>query len=226
MIKPEAISFPTSDNSTAHGLLYLASDNNGKRENAPVVMYVHGGPTGMATNNFNSIIQYLATRGYAVFAINHRGSIGYGKDYREVLNCNWGTYDVNDTIDALNYLAKQGLVNKNKSCILGGSAGGFTVLMSLVKKPGIYSAGVDLFGVSDNFGLAEDTHYLESRYSDILLGPLPEASQKYVEQSAIFHADKISDPLLIFQGADDKVVPKNQSELIKSKVKGYVINLS
>ncbi|MHA1984990.1 MAG: S9 family peptidase, partial [Candidatus Hodarchaeales archaeon] len=222
MIKPEAISFPTSDNSTAHGLLYLASDNNGKRENAPVVMYVHGGPTGMATNNFNSIIQYLATRGYAVFAINHRGSIGYGKDYREVLNGNWGSYDVNDTIDALNYLAKQGYVNKNKSCILGGSAGGFTVLISLVKKPGIYSAGVDLFGVSDNFGLAEDTHYLESRYSDILLGPLPEASQKYVEQSAIFHADKISDPLLIFQGADDKVVPKNQSELIKSKVKGYV----
>ena len=222
LIKPEIVSFPTSDNSNAHGLLYIAQDNTGKKEDAPVIMFVHGGPTGMSRDSYNPIIQYLATRGYAVFAINHRGSVGYGKAYRELLNTNWGLYDVNDTVDSLNYLASQKVINKQKSCILGGSAGGFTVLMSLVKKPGVYSAGVDLFGVSDNFGLAEETHYLESRYSDILLGPLPESSQRYIEESAIFQAEKITDPLLIFQGAKDRVVPKNQSIIIKSKVKGYV----
>ena len=152
LIKPDVVSFPTSDKSTAHGLLYLAPDNKGKKEEAPIIMFVHGGPTGMSSNRIISIIQLLATSGYAVFAINHRGSIGYGKAFIEVLNTNWGKYDVEDTVDALEYLASQNVINKQKSCILGGSAGGFTVLMSLVKKPGIYSAGVDLFGVSDNFG--------------------------------------------------------------------------
>ena len=222
LIEPEVVSFPTSDKSTAHGLLYLAPDTTGKKEDAPIIMFVHGGPTGMSSKSYNSIIHYLATRGYAVFAINHRGSVGYGKTFRELLNTNWGKYDVEDTVDALDYLASQNIINKQKSCILGGSAGGFTVLMSLVKKPGIYSAGVDLFGVSDNFGLAEETHYLESHYTDTLLGPLPEASQKYFEESAIFHPEKIIDPLIIFQGAKDKVVPKNQSLQIKSKVQGYV----
>ncbi|MFW9928991.1 MAG: alpha/beta hydrolase family protein, partial [Candidatus Thorarchaeota archaeon] len=222
MVKPEKISFSTFDNKEAHALLYLKPDNNGKKELAPVLIYIHGGPTGMHTDTFHPIVQYFASKGYAVCAVNHRGSIGYGKEYREVLNGNWGLYDVEDCVSALKHLTEKNLVNSQKSCIIGGSAGGYTVLMSLVKKPKIYSAGIDLYGVSDNFSLAEDTHYLESKYTDSLLGPLPEKAEKYIENSPLFHAEKIIDPLLILQGVEDKVVPKSQSESIRNRVKGHV----
>jgi len=220
--KPEVVSFPTSDGLMAHGLLYLKSDNEQQKKNAPVIIMVHGGPTGMSTNSWRGMNQYYVSRGWAVFQINHRGSIGYGRDYREKLNGNWGVYDVDDSVDALNFLSAKGFVNKNKSVILGGSAGGFTVLMTMARKPGEFTAGVDLFGVADNFLLAEETHYLESRYTDSLVGPLPEAAAKYFSQSPLYIAENIVDPLLILQGEDDQVVPKNQSEMIKEKVKGYV----
>ena len=85
---------------------------------------------------------------------------------------------------------------------------------SLIDKPGLYKAGVCLFGVADQFGLAMETHKFEERYTDSLLGPLPEAADLYRLRSPIFHADKIVDPIIIFQGEIDQVVPKNQSESI------------
>jgi dipeptidyl aminopeptidase/acylaminoacyl peptidase len=97
---------------------------------------------------------------------------------------------------------------------MGGSAGGFTVLKALEDYPGAFKAGVNLFGVANQFTLAADTHKFEARYSDSLLGPLPEAAAIYRERSPIFFADKIHDPIIVFQGEDDKVVPKNQSDEI------------
>lgn len=221
-IIPKRIEFTTRDGSSCYGLLYAKKDINGQVTKAPVIISVHGGPTGMRTNNWDNGPQYFASRGYVVFQVNHRGSIGFGRDYREILNENWGIYDVQDSIDGLNYLHEQGIVNKEKSIIMGGSAGGYTVLMTLATEQKVFTAGVDLFGVSDNFLLAEDTHYLESRYTDTLVGPLPEAAANYIKRSPIFIADQIVDPLLILQGEDDPVVPKNQSEKIKEKVKGPV----
>jgi dipeptidyl aminopeptidase/acylaminoacyl peptidase len=222
VITPKRITFPTSDGLESHGLLYSAEDSQGNVEKAPLIINVHGGPTGMATNSFNRTAQYFASRGYVYFELNYRGSIGFGKEYRQKLNGNWGIYDVNDSVDALEYLAKEGLVDKNKAIISGGSAGGYTVLMALAMKPGVFKVGIDLFGVSDNFLLAEETHYLEKYYTYSLVGTLPEDADKYFSLSPIFHADKIVDPLLILQGEDDPVVPKNQSELIRDQVKGPV----
>lgn len=222
LVIPEKITFPTSDGLESYGLLYAQKDESGKIDHAPVFIGIHGGPTGMRTNLFSSDPQYFASRGYVYFELNYRGSIGFGKEYRQKLNGNWGIYDVNDSIDALEFLSKEGIADKRRSIIIGGSAGGFTVLMALAMKPGAFKAGVDLFGVSDNFLLAEETHYLEKYYSDSLVGSLPEDADKYFALSPIFHADKIVDPLLILQGEDDPVVPKNQSELIRDKVRGPV----
>ncbi|MHA2089280.1 MAG: S9 family peptidase [Candidatus Kariarchaeaceae archaeon] len=222
LVKPENVTFPTKDSQHAHGLLYIRSDDSGQRNFAPLIMMVHGGPTGMSSNKFNLPIQYFTSRGFAVFAINYRGSIGFGRDFRERLNGNWGTYDVDDSVDALEYLQSEGYAKKNKSTIMGRSAGGYTVLMTLARQPGKFKVGVDLFGVADNLLFAEETHYLESRYADTLVGPLPEASAKYFKQSPLYIAENIVDPLLILQGEDDPVVPKNQSELIRDQVKGHV----
>jgi dipeptidyl aminopeptidase/acylaminoacyl peptidase len=219
---PRKITFPTSDGLESHGLMYAVNDDDGYIKDAPIIINVHGGPTGMATNMFGRNPQYFASRGYVYFELNYRGSIGFGKEYRQKLNGNWGIYDVNDSVDALEFLSKEGYASKNKSIIMGGSAGGYTVLMALAMKPGVFKAGIDLFGVSDNFLLAEETHYLEKFYTYSLVGILPDDSDKYFALSPFFHAEKIIDPLLILQGEDDPVVPKNQSENIRDKVQGPV----
>jgi dipeptidyl aminopeptidase/acylaminoacyl peptidase len=185
----------------------------------PLVILVHGGPTGHVTAAYNPQAQFFATRGYAVLAVNHRGSTGYGKAYRDKLRGMWGVYDVEDCVSGAAYLASLGIIDPDKLVIMGGSAGGYTVLQSLVTRPGVYKAGICLYGVSDLFALDEETHKFESRYNDSLLGALPEAASVWRERSPIFHADRIHDPLLIFQGDEDRVVPPNQSEKIAAALK-------
>jgi dipeptidyl aminopeptidase/acylaminoacyl peptidase len=185
----------------------------------PLVVLVHGGPTSQVNAAYNPQAQFFATRGYAVLAVNHRGSTGYGKAYRDKLRGMWGVYDVEDCISGAAYLAALGIIDPDKLVIMGGSAGGYTVLQSLATRPGVYKAGICLYGVSDLFALDEETHKFESRYQDSLLGALPEAAAVWRARSPIFHADKIRDPLLIFQGDEDRVVPPNQSEKIVAALK-------
>jgi dipeptidyl aminopeptidase/acylaminoacyl peptidase len=109
---------------------------------------------------------------------------------------------------------KDGLVDGSKLVIMGGSAGGFTVLKALEDYPGVFKAGACLYRVANHFTLAADTHKFEERYLDTLLGPLPDAAEIYRERSPIFFADKIKDPIIVFQGEEDKVVPKSQSDEI------------
>jgi dipeptidyl aminopeptidase/acylaminoacyl peptidase len=209
------VSWPSFDGETAHGLFYApASDRFTSPGNPPLIVLVHGGPTSQVTARYEPNALFLATRGYAVLLVNYRGSTGYGRDYMLKLRGSWGIYDVEDSRTGCLYLAEQGLVDERKRVIMGGSAGGFTVLQSLVAYPGFYTAGVCMYGVSNQFTLASDTHKFEERYLDTMLGPLPEAAAVYRERSPIFHADRISDPIAVFQGDIDRVVPRAQSDEI------------
>jgi len=149
-----------------------------------------------------------------VLQVNYRGSTGYGRAYRDMLKGNWGIYDVEDSVSGARFLADAGRVDGGKMVIMGGSAGGFTVLKALEDYPGVFKAGVCLYGVANQFTLAMDTHKFEARYLDSLLGPLPQAAAVYRERSPLFFAGKIRDPIIVFQGEDDKVVPPAQSEAI------------
>ena len=222
MVEPRYLDYPTRDGSQAHGLLYALPDKDGNVKNCPTIFLIHGGPTGMSRDSFRIEINYWVSMGWAVFAVNHRGSAGYGRQFRQKLNGNWGIYDVSDTIDARKHLISSGITDEKRTVVMGGSAGGYTTLMCMAKHPGTFTAGVNLFGVSDLFGLSEETHYLESQYDTMLVGKLPEDAQKFFERSPIYLADRITDPLLILQGADDPVVPQNQSDRIASLVKGEV----
>ncbi len=216
----EAIAWTGHDGGTAYGLYYAPnSDQFEGVGKPPLIVYVHGGPTSQITARYHGDAQFFATRGYAVLMVNHRGGTGYGRAYMNMLRGNWGVYDVEDSASGAAYLAAQGLVDPNKLVILGGSAGGYTVLQSLVNKPGFYRAGVCLYGVSNQFGLAMDTHKFEAHYSDSLLGSLPQAADLYRERSPLFHADKIVDSIIVFQGEDDNVVPRNQSDSIVESLK-------
>lgn len=220
LARPEAIAWPSYDGGEAQGLFYApVGDRFQSPGRPPLIVLVHGGPTSQMTAGYHPQTQFFATRGYAVLEVNYRGGTGYGRDYMLKLRGNWGVYDVEDSISGASWLAEQGRVDPRRRVIMGGSAGGFTVLQTLSTRPGFFTAGICMFGVSNQFTLASDTHKFEQRYLDLILGPLPEAAAIYRERSPIFHADQISDPLAIFQGDIDRVVPRAQSDEVVASLK-------
>jgi dipeptidyl aminopeptidase/acylaminoacyl peptidase len=212
---PRPVHWAAPDGSTVHGLYYPpASSRFTSSGLPPAIVDIHGGPTSQVKAGYNARAQFYATRGYACLEVNYRGSTGYGKPYMAALRGQWGILDVQDAVGGAQYLASAGLADARRLVIMGGSAGGYTVLKALVDHPGTFKAGICLYGVSNMFTLAADTHKFEERYLDSMLGPLPEAGAVYRERSPIFFADRIVDPIAVFQGEIDRVVPKAQSEEI------------
>ncbi len=211
----EPVAWETTGSETAYGLFYApASDCFTATGKPPVVALIHGGPTGQRVAGWLADAQFFATRGYAVLVVNYRGSTGYGRDYMLRLRGNWGLCDVEDSISGVKSLAEQGRIDPDRAVIMGGSAGGFTVLQTLSQYPESFTAGISLYGVANQFHLAAETHKFEARYLDTMLGPLPEAAAIYHERSPQYHADRIKHPLAVFQGEIDRVVPKAQSDAI------------
>jgi len=217
---PEDLTWQGLDGGDVFGIYYPA--HNEAFEGLalpPLVVLIHGGPTSQRRASFNPQAQFFATRGYAVLEVNYRGSTGYGRQYWEALKSNWGVYDVQDAVSGADHLSKTGKVDGSRLVIMGGSAGGYTVLQALEHHPGFFKAGICLYGVANQFTLAAETHKFEQHYLDTLLGPLPQASNLYRERSPIFQADRIVDPIAVFQGEDDQVVPRAQSDEIVASLK-------
>ncbi len=212
------VSFPSgpSGERTAHGLYYPPAnpDVDPPEDGAPpLLVLIHGGPTGMARARLDLAKQYWTSRGFALVDVNYGGSTGFGRPYRELLRGQWGIVDVEDCVAAVTWLADQGLADTDRLCIRGGSAGGFTVLAAL-ENTDVFAAGACSYGVADLTALAAETHKFESRYDNSLVGPYPEAKAIYEERSPINHVDRLDSPLIVFQGLEDEIVPPNQSEMI------------
>lgn len=211
----QPISWQASDGTTVYGLYAAPSNPRFTSQGLPpAFVHFHGGPTAAVPLRFSAEASYFTSRGYGWLEVNYRGSTGYGRTYREMLRQRWGEIDVEDALGAARALAGQGLADGKRLVIRGGSAGGYTVLNTLVRHPGVFKAGVNLFGVSNLFDLATDTHKFEERYLDSMVGPLPEAAARYHAWSPIFHVANLSDPMAVFQGSVDRVVPPAQSEAI------------
>ena len=212
---PQPVHWSAPDGSEVHGIYYPPTSSRFTGTGLPpAIVNIHGGPTGQSTAAYNSRAQFFATRGYAYLEVNYRGSTGYGKAYMAKLRGTWGILDVEDAVGGAQHLVDNELADPSRLVIMGGSAGGYTVLKALIDHPGFFKAALCLYGVSNMFTLAADTHKFEERYLDSMLGPLPQASAIYHERSPIFHADQIVDPIAVFQGEIDRVVPKAQSDTI------------
>jgi len=213
---PEHIEFPTSDGLTAHANLYRPHNQAYAAPDGqlpPLIVTSHGGPTSSAFSGWATGLQLFTSRGYAVVDVDYGGSTGYGRDYRKRLNGKWGIVDVEDCVAAARWLAEQGIADGDRQAVRGGSASGFTTLAALAFTDQ-FDAGTTYFGIGDLRAFVKDTHKFESRYLETLVGPWPAEKQRYLDRSPALHADRITVPVLVEQGAEDRVVPPAEAERI------------
>ncbi len=218
---PELVSWGVEDGASASGYLYRPRNGNhtgpdGSRP--PLIVTIHGGPTGAAIPGYTQERAYWTSRGFAVLDVNYGGSTGFGRAFRERLEGMWGLVDVSDIVAGVEHLVRLGEVDRERVVTRGGSAGGYTTLM-LLTSSSAFAAGTSLFGVTDIGALARDTHKLESRYMWRLVAPWPQGRAVYDERSPINQLDRLRTPLLILQGSDDRVVPPNQAEMLAESLR-------
>ena len=211
--RPSRLEIPSREG-PVFGLLYppqnpLAHGPEGAPP--PLIISLHGGPTSAAARGLKPRTLFFTSRGFAWLDLDYAGSTGYGRAYRERLKGNWGIADVEDTASAARFAAEAGLADARAIFVTGGSAGGYTVLMAIAAAK-LFRGAASYYGVSDLIALQKTTHKFEQGYQQALLGAsLEENEAVYRERSPIQHIERISTPLILFQGADDNVVPKDQS---------------
>ena len=221
---PLPLEWPAPDGTVVHGIYYSPTSIQYKSDGLPpAIVSIHGGPTAARVNNYNDNASYFTTRGYAFMEVNYRGSTGYGRKYMLMLREKWGIVDTEDAAGAAGAIAALGLADPKRIVIMGGSAGGYTVLNALIHFPGVFKAGVSLYGVANLFDLVVGTHKFEEHYNDSLVGPLPESAERYKAWSPVFNAANIKDPMAVFHGSIDKVVPPEQSEQIVAALRANKI---
>lgn len=211
---PESLSYPSADGRTAYAFFYPPANRDVQApagEKPPVIVISHGGPTGMAASTLNLKTQFWTSRGFGVLDVNYGGSTGFGRAFRDALRGQWGVVDVEDCIAGASYLVAQGLADGERLIIRGSSAGGLTTLCALTFHD-VFKLGASYYGVSDLKGLDDDSHKFESHYNEYLIAPKAQAQAVYAERSPICHTDRLSCPMIFFQGLDDKVVPPQQSQ--------------
>jgi dipeptidyl aminopeptidase/acylaminoacyl peptidase len=199
-----------------YGYFYAPSNAEGSEGPPPLIVRVHGGPTGRNSAIYDPEVHFFTTRGFAVLAVDYRGSSGYGREFREAIFGRWGKADVEDCIAAAKHFAEAGRVDGARMFIRGRSAGGMTTLMALVGET-VFRGGVDMFGVVDPKSLALVAPRFESTYDEALIGDLDD--ETYLARTPMGSAKNIRAPVLILQGNEDAIVPPTQSELIVEKLR-------
>jgi dipeptidyl aminopeptidase/acylaminoacyl peptidase len=221
MVSAEVVRYKSFDGLEIPAI-YYKPQQAGKNNKVPALVWVHGGPGGQSRVNYNPLIQYLVNHGYAILAVNNRGSSGYGKTFFKMDNRNHGDKDLNDCVWGKKWLAEQNYVDSNKIGIIGGSYGGYMTLAALAFKPDEFNVGVDIFGVSNWLRtLKEVPPYWESfkkaLYEEIG-DPNTADTIRLKQYSPLLHASNIKKPLMVLQGANDPRVLKIESDEVVAAV--------
>ncbi len=213
MAPVEPIEFTSRDGLDMHG--YLTVPLGAARKDLPVVVFPHGGPWHRDTWRFDPNLQFLANRGYAVLQINFRGSTGYGRKFWEASFRQWGLAMQNDITDGVRWLIEQGIADRDRIAIYGGSYGGYATLAGLAFTPDLYACGIDYVGVSNLFTFLETVPPYWEPLRDMfyeMVGHPDKNKEQLTATSPALHADRIKAPLLIAQGANDPRVKKSESD--------------
>jgi dipeptidyl aminopeptidase/acylaminoacyl peptidase len=209
------VSYQARDGMKLHGYLSLPVGKEAK--NLPLILFVHGGPTMRDSWGLNTTVQWFTNRGYAVLQINYRGSTGYGKQYLNAGNREWGAKMQTDLLDGKQWAIDKGIADPSKIAIYGGSYGGYATLAGLAFTPNEFCCGVDIVGPSNLITLLQTIPpYWKSLKTqmDRRIGDLDKDREFIQSRSPFFKADQIRRPLLIAQGANDPRVKQAESDQI------------
>ncbi len=222
LVTPQVVRYKSFDGMEIPAILYKpleASVNN----KVPALVWVHGGPGGQSRVSYFSVIQYLVNHGYAVIAVNNRGSSGYGKTFYAADNRKHGEEDLQDCVEAKKYLDGLGYIDTDKIGIIGGSYGGYMVMAALTYTPEEFATGVNIFGVTNWLRtLKSIPPYWESfrkALYDEMGDPFTDDSIRLHKISPVFHAKNVTKPLMVLQGANDPRVLQVESDEIVAAVK-------
>ena len=233
----EHFKFPTCDGGVAYGIYYAPTNSaypqDGLAVDAPpLLVMVHGGPTATAYRFFDIQKQFWTQRGFAVFDVNHRGSSGYGRAFRDALYGNWGEIDTSDIVDGINHLAGQSKADADRVVIRGKSAGGYAVLRALTEYPSVFKAGACYYGIGNLVTLAQTTHKFEKYYTDRMIGEAFDADTAcqpdslFYQRSPINNIKQLQSSMIVFQGSQDKVVPPSVAHEIINALKALELEHS
>ena len=222
LVNAEVIRYPSFDGLEIPAIYYKphqASEEN----KVPALVWVHGGPGGQSRQNFSSFIQYMVNHGYAVLAVNNRGSSGYGKTFYKMDDLNHGDKDLKDCVEGKNWLAAQPEIDAEKIGIIGGSYGGYMTMAALTYTPEEFAVGVNLFGVTNWIRTLRSIPPWWESFKDALyleLGdPNSADSVRLRKISPLFHTDKVTKPLIVLQGSQDPRVLQVESDEIVAGVR-------
>lgn len=215
LVKPQSVYFE-SQGAKIQSWLFLPKT---KAKKFPVIIWPHGGPQAQERAQFRPMLQFLISKGYAIWAPNHHGSTGFGIDFANSINRNWGTKDLPDMINGINWLKKSGKIDEKNIFIMGGSYGGYMTLRSITKIPNTFRAAIDIFGPSNLLTFVDSVPLDWRPFMDAMTGNSKEDYEMLKEQSPIFSLDKIDCPLLVIQGAKDPRVIKKESDQIVEELK-------
>jgi dipeptidyl aminopeptidase/acylaminoacyl peptidase len=223
LVEPELLAVPTPDGGVVHARLSRADPGHRSPGEPPrLLCWLHGGPTDQWQVTFMPRLAYWRAQGWDVLVPDHRGSTGHGRAAQQALRERWGELDVADIAAVLEHAHRSGLATPSRTVLVGGSAGGFTVLNVVRHHPGLVAAAVVSYPVADLADLAERSHRFERHYTRSLVGeppPPPQPDERARLRSPTWWADRITAPLLVFHGEDDPVVPVGQSRVLVERIR-------
>jgi len=225
LVEPTVVRYKSFDGMEIPALLYKPHQADTARK-VPALVSVHGGPGGQSRFGYSALKQYLVNHGYAVIDVNNRGSSGYGKTFYKADDQKHGNEDLNDCVEAKKLLTGTGWVDQKRIGIIGGSYGGYMVLAALAFRPDEFTAGVDIFGVSNWVRTLKSTPPWWEAFREALFKELgnPNTQEQFLrDKSPLFHAEKIKKPLIVLQGKNDpRVLQVESDEIVEALKKNNV----
>lgn len=222
LVEAKVIRYASFDGVEIPAIYYLPKQASAANK-VPAMVWVHGGPGGQSRQSFRPLIQFMVNHGYAVLAVNNRGSSGYGKTFYQMDDQNHGEKDLQDCVEGKNWLADQPEIDGENIGIIGGSYGGYMTMAALTYTPEEFDIGVNLFGVTNWLRTLKSIppyweSYRESLYKE-LGDPYTKDSIRLKRISPLFHTEKVTKPLIVLQGAQDPRVLQVESDEIVEGVR-------
>jgi len=219
MVEPYLVHYPSRDGKWTISALVYVPNNIPRNGKFPAIVYIHGGPSSQTTNSFNRFIQYIVNQGYLVIAPNYRGSTGFGKEFNDGNRGDAGGGELNDVLDAADWIEKSGFVDPKKLVAMGGSYGGYLTMMAVTKAPQKWAAGVAIVPFVNWFTEIANEDPVLREYDIATMGDPEKNKALYTDRSPINFVDQVTAPLLLLAGGNDPRCPKSEAQQVADAIK-------